>query len=255
MTPNDPNLDEAIKYVAPLIRHAIENNLCEVGFSNMTLHRIETILQAAQECRRLKALLDSAAEVNTKLAMDRTNLRAEISRLKEQQPERVTKDTLRMLGVSRTGLQLADYLIHAYNGDGLFIDYCADKQLNQSTQYVRKDLAPTSQWLSVDKITVDAQRGLDQISVYFENFEKGAGKVIIHCYDMAWTAYWGAMGDKSIQQFFVGCDVGYLTDRLTSGQFYSRAKYHDDYMVRIVTAIQVHMKNPPTKDLAAEGLK
>ncbi len=116
-------------------------------------------------------------------------------------------------------------------------------------KYVRADLAAPSQWLSVDKITVDAQRGLDQISVYFENFEKGAGKVIIHCYDMAWTAYWGAMGDKSIQQFFMGCDAGYLTDRLTSGQFYSRAKYHDDYMTRIVTAIHTHMKNlpqPPT---------
>ncbi len=83
----DTELQEAIEY--------FESHGSGLKKQGRDLSYFRILKNAAQECQKL---------------------RTEISSLKEQQPERVTKDTLRMLGVNRTGLQLADYIIHAYKG-------------------------------------------------------------------------------------------------------------------------------------------
>lgn len=55
--------------------------------------------------------------------------------------------------------------------------------------------------------------GLDPVTVYVTNYEAGQGKIVIQCYDKAWTAYWGAMGCQTLQEFFVRCNNDYILNR------------------------------------------
>lgn len=95
--------------------------------------------------------------------------------------------------------------------------------------------------MTVDKITIPEQKGLDPVNVYFENYDKGQGRIIIVCYDMAWTAYWGAMGDRTIQQFVTECGADYIAGNLGNGQHYTRSKRTEEYLGRIVKAIHEHL--------------
>lgn len=58
---------------------------------------------------------------------------------------------------------------------------------------------------------------LDPIRVILDNGELGKGRITIECYSKAWSSYWGAMGDRSVEQFFVDCDNGYLIRNLSEG--------------------------------------
>ncbi|MEW8120047.1 MAG: hypothetical protein AB2792_23040 [Candidatus Thiodiazotropha sp.] len=55
---------------------------------------------------------------------------------------------------------------------------------------------------------------IDPVTVYVTNYQPGQGKVVIECYGEAWTAYWGAMGDNTLQQFFVTCDNDYILNKM-----------------------------------------
>lgn len=82
---------------------------------------------------------------------------------------------------------------------------------------------------------VDAP-ALDPIVSVWLNDGGGKGRVILQCYGDAWTAYWGAMGLRTLEEFFIYCDVEYLTARF-------RPKKKDDaYLKRIVTAVRESMK-------------
>ncbi|ARV17507.1 hypothetical protein AEP_00547 [Curvibacter sp. AEP1-3] len=89
-----------------------------------------------------------------------------------------------------------------------------------------------------EMLVIDDLPRLDPIRVVLENFEPGKGRIIIVCYDAAWVAYWGAMSGKSVQDFFVRSDAGYLASNLMSASTLSRAKNHETYLVRIVAAVQ-----------------
>ncbi len=55
---------------------------------------------------------------------------------------------------------------------------------------------------------------LDPVTVYVTNYEPGQGKIVIECFGSAWAYFWGGMGDKTLQQFFVTCDNDYILNKL-----------------------------------------
>lgn len=85
---------------------------------------------------------------------------------------------------------------------------------------------------------------LDPIIVYVEEIRPGASRITVQCYARAWTAYWGAHGDETVEQFIRSCTPDYVADNLAwgiSGTLPKRVKKSEhDYLVRIVQAIQHH---------------
>ncbi len=98
----------------------------------------------------------------------------------------------------------------------------------------------------VDLMEINDAPALDPIRVITENYRPGSGRIIIQCYTRSWTGYWGAMGERSIQQFFVDCDAGYLLGNLTTGYcglMKAREAKHDDaYLLRIIEAVQAALR-------------
>lgn len=92
----------------------------------------------------------------------------------------------------------------------------------------------------MEKITVPAQQGLDPVYAYFDNIGEGSGRVVLICWDMAYTAYWGAIGNKTVQQFFAGCGVDYIAARM-HGRHYKRGATDIKYLEKIVRAVHDHM--------------
>lgn len=70
---------------------------------------------------------------------------------------------------------------------------------------------------SITKISLTELDRLDPIDVMIEDLAPEKGRINIRCYTQAWTAYWGAMGDRSISQFFRNCDEHYLAKNLAVG--------------------------------------
>ncbi len=66
------------------------------------------------------------------------------------------------------------------------------------------------------KMTLTDVPALDPITVFLENFDKGRGQITITCYGKAWTAYWGAMGDRTLSEFFCDCNTDYLANKLST---------------------------------------
>jgi hypothetical protein len=75
----------------------------------------------------------------------------------------------------------------------------------------------------------------DPIDVYFEDPEPGHGKITITCFGESWTAYWAAMGNDTLAEFFCGCDVGYIASKLSTISS-SHSKY--PYLCNIIKAVQ-----------------
>lgn len=92
----------------------------------------------------------------------------------------------------------------------------------------------------IERVSVPARPGLDEVSAYFEDLGGGAGRVILVCWDMAYTAYWGAMGDRTVKQFFAGCGVDYITGRM-SGRHYKQGKIDQHNLDRVVKAVHDHL--------------
>lgn len=58
---------------------------------------------------------------------------------------------------------------------------------------------------------------LDPIRVVLEDLEPRKGRITLSCFDQAWTAYWGGMGDRTMAQFFARCSPDYLVRNLKRG--------------------------------------
>jgi len=69
---------------------------------------------------------------------------------------------------------------------------------------------------SIKKIEITDIIGLDPVSVYLEDFGPRKGKITISCHDRSWNSYWGGMGDRTIDKFFLSCDNGYLAKNLSN---------------------------------------
>jgi len=99
----------------------------------------------------------------------------------------------------------------------------------------KKDELP----LPMMKVTrIDSKDGLDPITVFWQDFGVGQGSVTILCYDMAWTAWFGGMGGRSIEQFFTESDTDYTVTKLFYAQFLKNTAGHKKYLTRIVEAIK-----------------
>jgi hypothetical protein len=103
--------------------------------------------------------------------------------------------------------------------------------------------------MSVEAERIDGADGLDTIHVFWVNvksakgdFGSGKGYVTIICYGCAWTAYFGGMNGKTIQQFFASVDVDYLVTKLGIKQQLKQGKKFDVHLGRIVKAIQAAMQ-------------
>lgn len=98
----------------------------------------------------------------------------------------------------------------------------------------------------LEKILVPASPGLDPVYVYFDDISAGVGRVILVCWDMAYTGYWGAMGDRTIRQFFEACGADYLMGNML-GRHYKAAKIDLSNLERVVNAVKNHL-NKLTSD-------
>lgn len=59
---------------------------------------------------------------------------------------------------------------------------------------------------------------LDPVTVYVTNVAPGKGKIVIECYGQAWSNYWGAMSDRTIEQFVIDANNEYLIEKLIRGK-------------------------------------
>jgi len=106
---------------------------------------------------------------------------------------------------------------------------------------------------SLDMLTITAPN-LDPIRVIAENYGPGQGRIIIQCWNASWCSYWGAMGLETVEEFFVGCDVGYLADNLMAANGLAKKKNDAIYLGRVIDAVQqalrAHIKKPSKLQLA-----
>lgn len=66
----------------------------------------------------------------------------------------------------------------------------------------------------VTKLMLTDLQKLDPVKVIIDDIDNGKGSIIITCFGKAWTAYWPAMGDRSVRQFFIDADNEYLAGNL-----------------------------------------
>ncbi|OCH31808.1 hypothetical protein A6E13_16425 [Aliivibrio fischeri] len=78
----------------------------------------------------------------------------------------------------------------------------------------------------IKKLFINNVDGLDPITVYLEDSEVGKGKITIECWGKSWSAYWGAIGGKSLSDFFCKQNAEYLANNLSD---YRLEKYEPDF--------------------------
>jgi hypothetical protein len=79
---------------------------------------------------------------------------------------------------------------------------------------------PTEEWeraqadaarlRGVSMLTIPEQPGLDPIRVVMFDHEPGKGTLIVQCFNEAWTAYFNAMGQRTLLQFIASVGRDYL---------------------------------------------
>ncbi len=69
---------------------------------------------------------------------------------------------------------------------------------------------------TVEKLILTDLENLDPVIVMLDDMKPGIGSITICCFGKAWTAYWGAMGEQRIAEFFTSSNVSYLADRMTT---------------------------------------
>ena len=55
---------------------------------------------------------------------------------------------------------------------------------------------------------------LDPVTMYTTNYAPGQGKIVIECYCSSWAAYWGGMGESTLQEFLLTCENDYILGKL-----------------------------------------
>lgn len=94
--------------------------------------------------------------------------------------------------------------------------------------------------------TIPASGSLDQITAFWLNFDPGKGAATIICWGSAWTCCFGAMSGETIQELFCTAGADYLVNKLGISQVLKQSKANDDYLRRIVEAVQQHMRSEKT---------
>ena len=92
---------------------------------------------------------------------------------------------------------------------------------------------------------------LDPIAVYMNDIAPGRGELTVTCYGLAWTCYWGGMGeDRTVRQFVAGTGPDYIAGCLICGrdQFSANQRTHKrevEYLTRIAEAVINAAKDAP----------
>lgn len=66
---------------------------------------------------------------------------------------------------------------------------------------------------SVKKFTIKVTT-MDPIHVYTDDLRNGVGRIIIESWGKCWTAFWGAMGETDVKNFFMKATTDYLLEKL-----------------------------------------
>ena len=88
----------------------------------------------------------------------------------------------------------------------------------------------------------DAAPRLDPITVVLQDMGVGSGRLIVECFGTAWSAYWGAMGNKRVREFVKVCDPDYIVSKLAPSDRRMR-KSDEKYLTRIVQATQEALRS------------
>lgn len=88
--------------------------------------------------------------------------------------------------------------------------------------------------------TVFDVKALDPITVVLQDVAPGKGRLIIECYGRAWSAFWGAMGDRCIEEFVLSADAEYIANRMYIPK---ETKSDKAYLLRIVQAVQASLRD------------
>lgn len=100
---------------------------------------------------------------------------------------------------------------------------------------------------------IQAQAGLDPITIFWQDWAPGRGAVTITCYGSAWTCYFGAMSDRTIRQFFAEADSDYLVKKLKDAQWQKQTRGHAYYLTRVVDAVKKGLReSAPSRRQAEE---
>lgn len=103
--------------------------------------------------------------------------------------------------------------------------------------------------IKLEKLVITDAPSLDPIHVYAEDLGPSKGSLLVRCFDRAWYAYWGAMGEQkdgtptTVRQFVLSCNVGYITDNLMRG---NRAR---------ITNEEVHANEERHLECISEAIK
>jgi hypothetical protein len=89
--------------------------------------------------------------------------------------------------------------------------------------------------VAVHLVEAHTQPWHDPITVFFQDFELGKGRVVFECYGQAWAAYWGAMGEKTVREFVKSTSVDYLENKFSPPK---QTKSELLYLRRLITAIK-----------------
>ena len=68
----------------------------------------------------------------------------------------------------------------------------------------------------IKKLRITEVDRLDPIEVFVDEMSSTAGKITINCYGESWTAFWPAMGERGLVNFFKAGNNEYLIGYLDS---------------------------------------
>lgn len=91
----------------------------------------------------------------------------------------------------------------------------------------------------ITKIEITDIDRLDPVTVFIEDHSIGKGELTIKCYGQSWTAYWGATGNRSLIEFVLSCDIGYLGNKMRNGipmEVTDHKKLRDILLTNIIKA-------------------
>lgn len=98
-----------------------------------------------------------------------------------------------------------------------------------------------AQQIQVAAFVISEAEALDPITVVIHDVQLGKGYITISCYGLAWSGYWGAMGERNVKQFIAQCDIDYIVNKLS----HERMRKRDiAYLKRIVAAVHEWAKYP-----------
>lgn len=72
---------------------------------------------------------------------------------------------------------------------------------------------------NIEKLVILDLKNIDNITVFLEDLAPRQGRITISCYNESWTAYWGGIGERTIAEFFLMCDEGYLAKNLAQNLY------------------------------------